>query len=76
MDAARLLPLLGVLLVMVPMLWGTGEARPDTSSAILYLFGVWACLVALAYLVSVRLRRHIAADAKSDASEETSDDSV
>lgn len=44
-DAARLLPVLGLVLLMVPLLWGQGDAGPATSSAILWIFGVWFLLV-------------------------------
>jgi len=70
MDAARLLPVLGILLVMVPVLWGTDATRPSTSSAILYLFGIWAALVVLAFVVSSRLRHLRNAGDKSVSSDE------
>tara|TARA_R110002049_G_scaffold10127_3_gene50308 strand:- start:13823 stop:14113 length:291 start_codon:yes stop_codon:yes gene_type:complete len=53
MDAVRLLPLLGLLLWMVPLLWPVppdGAAaltsdRVTTGVALRYLFGVWAALI-------------------------------
>ena len=42
MDAARVLPVLGVLMFLVPVLWGGGSR---TTSAMLYLFAVWALLI-------------------------------
>ncbi|HBM61753.1 hypothetical protein ACFSDD_16460 [Salipiger marinus] len=46
MDAARVLPFLGLLLWLVPLLWPQGqEGGVRSSSAIVYLFGVWAFLV-------------------------------
>lgn len=45
-DFARLLPVIGLVLLMVPLLWT--EGRPDgtrTSHAIYWIFGVWAGLV-------------------------------
>lgn len=46
-DAARLLPVLGAVLLMLPLLWPrTGaEDVPPTSSAMLYVFGCWIVLV-------------------------------
>ena len=56
MDAARLLPLLGVMLWLVPLLWrdapGGGVA---TSGALVYIFGVWALLVLAAGMIAYRL---------------------
>jgi hypothetical protein len=63
MDAARLLPLLGVLLWLVPLLWpqGGSQSAPakvdavSTSSAILYIFGVWIVLALAALFLSLML---------------------
>lgn len=55
MDAARLVPILGVFLWSIPVLWSAAPTQA-TSQAILYLFGVWAVLIVLAALVSTRLR--------------------
>ncbi|MCR9127104.1 MAG: hypothetical protein NXH82_13390 [Rhodobacteraceae bacterium] len=59
MEAARLMPLLGAVLFALPLMW----PRPDdpdvvagavatvpTSSAMAYIFGVWAVLVGAAIL--------------------------
>ncbi|MFD1194155.1 hypothetical protein ACFQ3C_05695 [Seohaeicola saemankumensis] len=61
-DAARLLPVLGALLWLVPLLWPRSQpaATPDvaavsTSSAILYMFGVWTFLALMALFLSVML---------------------
>lgn len=60
MDAARLLPLLGVLLWLIPLLWPQRDpadevAAVSTSSAILYIFGVWVLLALIALFVSLML---------------------
>ena len=60
MDAVRILPVLGALLWLVPLLWsqgGTGAepagaAAVTTSSAILYIFGVWTWLALVAFALS------------------------
>ncbi|NAZ37877.1 hypothetical protein [Rubellimicrobium sp. CFH 75288] len=57
-DAARLLPALGLALLLVPLAWGApGEpGAPGNAAALLYLFGLWAVLIALAALLSRLLR--------------------
>ena len=61
-QTARLLPVLGALLWLVPLLWPRSQpaATPDvaavsTSSAILYMFGVWTFLALMALFLSVML---------------------
>ncbi|MCH2095761.1 MAG: hypothetical protein MK160_11680 [Rhodobacteraceae bacterium] len=56
-DAARLVPVLGLLLWLVPLLWPSeGDSRPAMSTAILYLFGVWIFLVVIKFLIARPLR--------------------
>lgn len=63
MDAARLLPVLAALLWLVPLLWpqSGGQAQVDsgapvtTSSAILYIFGVWTLLAIIAFVLSLTM---------------------
>lgn len=50
MDAARFLPFLGIFLFLVPALWAM-----DTGEGLVYLFGVWAVLIAVAWAISRRL---------------------
>ena len=49
MDAIRLLPLVGLLLWLLPTLWaanGSDGVEPvRMSQAIVYVFGVWVCLI-------------------------------
>ncbi|MCF6234605.1 MAG: hypothetical protein L3J36_16135 [Rhodobacteraceae bacterium] len=58
-DVARLLPLLGVLLLLVPLLWqGKGEGlETPISTAITYVFAVWALLILGAGLFGIAARR-------------------
>ncbi len=65
-DMARLLPLLGVLLLLVPLLWpeadwavvGDAQVAPvPMSRAITYIFAVWAVLIAGAGLFGMAARR-------------------
>lgn len=48
-DAARLLPFLGLALLMLPALWQT------TAAAMVYIFTVWAILIVLVAILSPRL---------------------
>lgn len=56
-DAARWLPILAAVLMLLPLMWP--RDTPDqslTSSGIIYLFGLWVFLIALAFLLSRVLR--------------------
>ena len=56
-DISKLLPVLGILLFAVPLLWPAGEAGPAEpvamSSAISYIFLAWAALVGLSLCFSL-----------------------
>jgi uncharacterized membrane protein len=59
-DAARLLPLFGLILILLPLLWSpdaTGAARLTAWEGV-YLFAVWAVLIVAAAILS----RALAAD--------------
>ncbi len=60
-DAARILPVLGGILMMIPMLWGVdqgGEADPaKTSNAAVYVFCVWAGVIIAAAMLAPFLAR-------------------
>ncbi len=48
-DAARLLPIIGVLLFLVPLLWTpNAEHPPATARGFVYLFPAWAVLIVAA----------------------------
>ncbi len=51
MDAARLMPVAGVLFFSVPLLW----TNPLTSVGWIYLFTVWGLLILLSLFLSRRL---------------------
>ncbi len=51
-DAARLLPIVGAALFLLPILWSS-SAR--TGSGAIYLFAVWAGLIIAVSLISRRL---------------------
>lgn len=55
MDAARLLPVLGLFLFALPLMWPQDADAPDVAREAIYLFTVWALLVAAALVLSSRL---------------------
>ncbi len=65
-DAARFVPLLGVLLLLLPVLWARSN---DTASTIVYIFSAWAFLIVLIGLLSRRL-----SDGVADSEDHASDD--
>ena len=53
MDAARLLPLLGIFLFLLPILWQPRlTPEPDTVHGVVYLFGAWTVLVIAARVLA------------------------
>lgn len=55
-DAARLLPVAGCVLWMIPLLWPRGaEGGTLNSAAVVYMFGVWALLIGIAALMAPHL---------------------
>ncbi|WP_240496907.1 hypothetical protein [Thioclava sp. F1Mire-8] len=53
MDAARLLPLVGLVLILIPGLWHPAQTpMPDTGRGGLYLFGVWIALIVAAFAIA------------------------
>ncbi|MFW2542367.1 hypothetical protein ACN2XU_06970 [Primorskyibacter sp. 2E107] len=55
-DAARALPVLGLLLWSIPMLWGLPDRPQSASGALIYIFIVWFGLVLGAGLLILALR--------------------
>lgn len=52
-DAARLLPVVGLFLILLPVLWAPQDTfRRDTAPDGIYLFVVWAVLIGLAMGIS------------------------
>jgi len=56
MDAARLLPVIGVLLFLVPLLWQPGE-NATTARGVSYVFVIWAVLIVAAGWLSRKLKQ-------------------
>ncbi len=55
-DAAKLIPVIGAILLLMPMLWG-GSAQ--TSGGLIYIFSVWAILIVVIALISSQLAQSI-----------------
>lgn len=66
-DAARMLPVFGAFLFLLPILWAPGlTERRDTAPDGIYLFGTWFLLV----LVAAALSPGLSAEADADAAED------
>ncbi|RVT85302.1 hypothetical protein DXV76_05910 [Rhodobacteraceae bacterium CCMM004] len=57
MDAARILPVVGAVLFLLPELWASGEGGASTARGGLYLLAVWILLIVVAAALSHRLSR-------------------
>ncbi len=73
MDAARLLPFLGAVMIALPLLWpddsGGVEAVP-LSAAIFYVFACWLALIGMSVVFGFAARR-LAAREQGEAEPET-----
>lgn len=57
-DAAGLLPLVGLALFLVPLLWTLApDAPPRTAEGVIWLFAVWGALIIGAVVIALRLSR-------------------
>ena len=66
-DAARLLPVFGLLFLVLPLLWSAPGAGPrDTGGDVVYLFAIWALLVAFAAAFAPGLSASADQDAPED----------
>lgn len=69
MDAARLLPLFGIVLIALPALWRpSAEGVPEAARGLIYLFSVWAVLVGLAAALARGLAPAIDAEEEAEGS--------
>ncbi|MDF0596152.1 hypothetical protein [Psychromarinibacter halotolerans] len=58
MDGARLLPVIGAFLLLMPLVWGVTPGRLlGTAGSGIYLFAVWAGLIVVALVFSRILLR-------------------
>lgn len=60
-DAARLLPFLGALLFLAPLLWA-GNPEATTGNTWIFLIGSWLVLIGMNFWLSHVLRRRHGAD--------------
>lgn len=60
MDLSRMLPVVGALLLALPLMWPQGDgdvAAKPMSSVLIYVFSVWLLLVVLAAFFGLAVRR-------------------
>ncbi len=70
-DAARMLPVLGLVLFLVPVLWPAAETGgPGTGRGGLYLFAAWAGLILAAALIARPLSRGDRDEVDADGGED------
>jgi hypothetical protein len=55
-DAARMLPVVGAVLWLLPLFWPRGEDGARNSQALIFVFVVWFILVVLAFVLARVLR--------------------
>ena len=56
-DAARLLPVVGLFLMLMPLLWGGDGGSDRGGGAVVFVFVVWALLIAGAALLAPALEQ-------------------
>jgi hypothetical protein len=69
-DAARLLPVLGVFLLVMPLLWVEEAQLSLNSGDVIYFFAVWLVMIGLAAAFAPGLRRGEEGDEKPDEEED------
>ena len=70
-DACRVLPFVGALLWLIPLLWGQGEGGVAGSRAVIYMFAVWLILIVAGVILSARLPAEALIDEGADPAEDT-----
>jgi hypothetical protein len=56
-DAAKLVPVLGAVLLMMPLTWqDDAQGATTNASALVYIFGVWIVLIGLTAVLSGLIR--------------------
>jgi peptidoglycan/LPS O-acetylase OafA/YrhL len=65
-DAARLLPVVGAFLLLLPLLWAPDSTMSLTSGDVIYFFLVWLGLIGLAAAFAPGLRGGDGADDEED----------
>ena len=65
-DAARLMPILGAILLLLPLLWAPESRMSLASGDVIYFFTVWLVLIGLAAVFAPGLRSGEGADEEED----------
>ena len=65
-DAARLLPVLGAFLLLLPLFWAAESRMSLTSGDVIYFFLVWLVLIGLAAVFAPGLRGGEGGDEEED----------
>lgn len=65
-DAARLLPVLGMFLLLLPLLWTPDAGMALQSGDVIYFLAVWLILIGLAAAFASGLRGGDGADDEED----------
>lgn len=77
MDAVRLLPVLGLCLWLVPVLWPrsaeSADAAVSTSTALLYIFSIWLGLCLISWIFWLRTRRDVSVQSDPSTAFDTSE---
>jgi len=69
MDAARLLPLAGLVMILLPVLWHPADTPvPDTARGMIYLFAVWVGLILAAAALARGLAPALDAEEEAEGS--------
>lgn len=56
-DAAKLMPVLGLILLVLPIAWSSAPSgEPANSDRVVYIFGVWIMLIVLTAIFASRMR--------------------
>ena len=69
-DAARLLPVLGLFLLLLPLLWAPEARMSLRAGDVVYFFAVWLVLIALAAAFAPGLRGGGRADGQGDGDDD------
>lgn len=61
-DAARILPVAGLVALLLPVLWSQ-SGQTSTANEALYLFGLWFAMILAARMMARPLREEVERDA-------------
>lgn len=72
LDAARVLPILGLLLWLVPLVWPSAgqDGAVKTSTATIYVFVIWCLLIAIGAFLAAGMKP---AETQSSSGRDTSE---